>query len=293
MTQAFMAPLSRDTAPRRRPGPDRPLVSIVILCHNDWAYLKKCLASLFRFTKPRSYELIIVDNASTDGARPHLRRLRARPNVKVRFNKENRFFAGGNNDGIKLARGRYVLLLNADAVVGPEWLDRLLLCAERDSKIGVVAPRTNHAAGVQLVKKPGYRDLRSFPTFAARWAKRFDGQVEAAHRLIGFCLLIKREVLDKVGVLDERFGPGGYEDYDYCLRVQQAGYSLAVAKDVFIHHFGGKGYKGVNYDGLRLVNREILSRKWSDFMIQALDDIDGYFKNPSMNNVSKTAAALG
>ncbi len=284
--------------PRRNKGPgprkaksSPPLVSIVVLCHNDWAYLKRCLASISRHTKPGSHEIIIVDNASTDGARPHLRRLRARKNVKVIFNDQNRYFAGGNNDGILISRGRYVLLLNADVVVGPGWLERLLRCAESDPAVGIVAPCTNHAAGIQLVKKPGYSSLRSFPAFADRWAKCFDGQVVPAHRLIGFCLLIKREVVDTIGVLDERFGPGGYEDYDYCMRARQAGYSLAVAKDVFIHHFGGKGYVGVDYDRLRLFNRELLARKWSDFIIMALDDLDDYFKKPLMNNLTPNPAS--
>ncbi len=258
-----------------------PLVSIVMLCHNDGKYLRGCLESLRRFTdeKKTPYELILVNNASQDGSGPYLRRLARSPKVRLIENERNRFFAGGNNQGLRLARGRYVLLLNADTILGPRWLERLIACAERDPKIGVVGPYTNGAVGRQLVRRPGYDSPQRFPTFAEVWAMSREGRWEEVHRLIGFCLLIKGHVLRRVGLLDERFGPGGYEDYDYCFRVRQAGYKIALAGDVFIHHFGGKGYVGMDYDGLRSRNRAVLADKWCRHVIETLDELDAVIAN--------------
>jgi len=250
-----------------------PIASLVILCHNDGDYLKECLQSVSKHAKV-PYEVIIVDNASVGASAKYVKSLSRRAGFSVIRNKENLYFAGGNNQGIEAARGKYVVLLNADAVVGPGWLELMIRCAERDKKIGLVAPRTNGATSVQLVENPGYGSVAKFPAFARQWARLHRGKSFSAHRLIAFCLLIKREVLETVGLLDERFGPGGYEDYDYCLRVQQAGYKAVVAQDVFVHHYGGKGYSNMDYDHHRRLNRELLARKWSRHAFHVLDDMD-------------------
>ena len=257
------------------PRAKTPVASIVILCHNDGEFLRDCIERVYTHTDV-PFELILVDNATQDGFGGYLDKLaRRRRNATVIHNKENRFFAGGNNQGLEIARGRYAMLLNADTLVGPGWLSRMIACAQRRPEFGLVGPCTNGATGVQLVPQPGYRTSEEFPSFARGWAKRHDGQWEIAHRIIAFCLLIKRDVLKRVGLLDERFGPGGYEDYDYCLRAQHAGFSAVVARDVFVHHFGGKGYVGMDYSYHRRVNREILARKWSQFVFHALDEMDG------------------
>jgi O-antigen biosynthesis protein len=257
--------------PRAKP----PIASIVILCHNDGVFLKGCLESVYTHTDV-PFEVILVDNDTQDGFDGYLDKVaRRRSNARVIHNEQNRFFAGGNNQGLSIAKGKYLVLLNADAVVGPGWLSALIACAERAPEIGLVAPVTNGAMGPQLVREPGYASIKEFPAFARRWAKAHAGRFEAVHRLIAFCLLIKRSTLDRVGLLDERFGPGGYEDYDYCLRAQQAGLQCVMARDVFVHHFGGKGYAGMDYSYHRRVNREVLARKWSQFIFHALDEMDG------------------
>ena len=250
-----------------------PLASIVILTHNDVAYFRECLASV-RARTDVPYEIIVVDNASTGADAAALGRLCRGPNIRLIRNVENRFFAAGNNQGIRAARGRHVVLLNADAVVGLQWLSRLIAWAQADPEVGLVAPVTNSASGLQYIAAPGYQGISDFAKFSWAWAQVHAGRSREAHRLIAFCLLIKREVIDCVGLLDERFGPGGYEDYDYCLRVRQAGFKLLLAEDVFVHHYGAKGYEGMDYSHHRRINREILARKWSQFVFHALDDVD-------------------
>src|SRR5579872_6565871 len=168
-----------------------------MLCHNDGKYLRGCIESLRRFTDEikTPYELILVNNDSKDGSAAYLRQLARSPKVRLIENEENRFFAGGNNQGMRIARGRYVVLLNPDTIVGPQWLERLIACAETDRKIGVVGPHTNGAVGHQLVRRPAYGSLEGFPAFASAWALGRQGVVQDVHRLIGFCFLIKREVV--------------------------------------------------------------------------------------------------
>lgn len=241
-----------------------PLASIIILCHNDRRYLRGCAASIRRHT-PLPYELIFVDNGSQDGAYHDLKRIRrasARP-VRIIRNKENRFFAGGNNQGLRAARGEYLVLLNADTIVTPGWLEGLVSCARRDPKIGLVGPYTNQAAGLQVVWPPAYGPTEDLPAWARDWSRARRGRARIVPWLVGFCFLIPRGVFEAVGFLDERFGPGGFEDYDYCLRVRLAGYEMAIAEDVYIHHFGGRGYVNMQYEKLRAGNRRVYWDKWS------------------------------
>ena len=256
----------------------RPLVSIVMLCHNDGRYLMDCLGLISTYTDARRtpYEIIVVDNASQDGSRTELRRLSRSGRIRLIENPVNRYFAGGNNQGVRIAKGDYVLLFNPDTLVGPEWLERLVRCAEAEADTGVVGPYTNGSVGSQLVTGAAYAVPQGFPRFAREWAERYDGLRRETHRLIGFCLLVPRRTLHTVGLLDERFGPGGYEDYDYCMRVRQAGLTVVIAEDVFIHHYGGKGYVGMDYDALRHRNREILARKWCAYSVNVLDELDQF-----------------
>lgn len=243
----------------------RPLVSIVILCHNDARFLRGCAASVRRWTR-LPYELVFVDNGSKDGALEELRRIRRdspRP-VRILRNRENRYFAGGNNQGIRASRGRHVVLLNADTLVTPRWLEPLVDCVERRPEVGLAAPRTNHASGLQVVWPPAYSDRAGLDAWARRRSAELRGRIRLVPMLIGFCLLVPRGALDRIGLLDERFGPGGFEDYDLCLRARLAGRELALCEDSYVHHFGGRGYVAMPYDELRERNRRLFWELWTD-----------------------------
>jgi len=240
-----------------------PVASIVILCHNDRGFLRGCVSSLRRHTR-LPHELVLVDNGSEDGVEDDLRRIRRTYPHPVRLirNRENRFFSGGNNQGIRASRGRHLVLLNADTVVTPGWLSGLIRAAEANPGVGMVGPYTNHAAGLQVLWPPGYKELRELPAWSRSWAQRRKGRVRLVPGLIGFCVLVPRAVLDRVGLLDEGFGPGGFEDYDFCLRLRLAGCELAIAEEVYVHHFGGRGYVNMRYDALREENRALYWEKW-------------------------------
>jgi O-antigen biosynthesis protein len=249
-----------------------PLASVVILCHNDKHYLRGCLETLARHTK-LPHELVLVDNASPDGAAADLKRWRREyPHpVKLILNERNRYFAGGNNQGLRAATGRHLVLLNADTLVTPGWLEGLAAHCEDDPGLGMVGPVTNQAAGPQVSWPPPYRGPGRLPGWARRRAASLRGLRVEVPWLIGFAALLPRPALEAAGLLDEAFGPGGFEDYDLCLRVRLAGYRLAIAKDVYIHHYGGRGYVDMRYEALRDGNRRLFWDKWSRRLLDGLE----------------------
>ena len=129
-----------------------PTVSVVVLCYNGLKDLTKpCIESLIQCTKV-NYEIIIVDNASTDGTAQYLRELEAKSqNICIQLNSENRGYAGGNNVGIKSARGEIVILLNNDTLLTPGWLDKLRDFIVSHPTVGLVGPVTNSAGNEQRI----------------------------------------------------------------------------------------------------------------------------------------------
>lgn len=239
-------------------------VSIIMLTRNILSDTRRCLKSLDQYTA-RNFELIIIDNGSNDGTVPYLKTLKQKqPRLRLIFNDKNTGFAQACNQGIRIARGNYLLLLNNDVLLSEGWLDRMIACAQSHPSVGVVGPCTNAAVGEQVVPVSFGADEREVQRFAARHVLRNPGRWFETNRITGFCMLIKKEVIMNVGLLDERFGPGGYEDFDYCFRVRQAGYRIMVAGDTFVYHVGGKSYPANNLDciGLKRQNARILAEKW-------------------------------
>jgi GT2 family glycosyltransferase len=253
-------------------------VSVVMLTFNQLEDTKKCVESFMAHTQNVNYELIFVDNGSTkDNTKEYLEELAAsHENIKTIFNPENMGFAIGNNQGIAVSEGEYVLLLNNDVLLTDNWLSRMLAVIESSNDVGIVGPVTNNASGKQVVAYSGTEeDVEGINRFAEMTLLKNAGYWLDVERIIGFCVLIKREVLWKIGGLDEVFGPGGYEDYDYCMRVKQAGYKVVIASDVFIYHIGGKGYSSnkLNYTDLRKQNIEIFIEKWVRKTIEIMEKI--------------------
>ncbi|MDD3053842.1 MAG: glycosyltransferase family 2 protein [Endomicrobiaceae bacterium] len=267
--------LSKGVSPKEK---SKCMVSIVMLTYNQLEDTKICVESLFKHTTDVNYELIFVDNGSTkDDTKTYLETLKTtHSNIKVIYNDENLGFACANNQGIEISEGEYVLLLNNDVILTDGWLDRMLQVAESDKRTGLVAPATNHASGRQVVVFDATADEdEEIQKFAKTTLSKNAGCWISVKRVIGFCMLIKREVLFKVGVLDEMFGPGGYEDYDYCMRVKQEGYDIVVATDVFVFHIGGKGYSSnnMNYSNLRSKNIELLIDKWTRNSLEIMEKL--------------------
>lgn len=245
-------------------GGSMPLVSIIILTFNRLDVTQACLDSIQRHT-PEPHEIIVVDNGSSDGTVAWLReRILTQATLRVIENSTNRGFSAGCNQGIQAAQGEYLLLLNNDTVVTAEWLSGLLECLQ-DPQVGIVGPMTNKLSGVQQWPWFAYQDIQGLDTFAAAFRTQHRYWWIPSRRIVGFCMLFRRSLVSAIGLLDEQFGSGNFEDDDFCLRAALAGYQNMIAGDVFIHHEGSATFAGnqLDYEQASLHNRRLFTRKWS------------------------------
>jgi GT2 family glycosyltransferase/tetratricopeptide (TPR) repeat protein len=250
------AAVSTSFARRLRSG---DLASIILVTHNQLDYTRLCLDSI-RFRTADRYELIVVDNASTDGTLDYLRQ---QEDIRVIANSENRGFPAAANQGLLMARGDNLLLLNNDTVVTTGWLRRLLGALKSRPDVGLVGPCSNQVSGPQQIAVD-YQELKRIDGFACEWGRQHAGQRISTDRLVGFCLLFRRDVVDRIGLLDERFGIGNFEDDDFCRRAILAGFRAEIAVDAFVHHFGHATFQGAGVDLGRLLteNQRIYEEKW-------------------------------
>ncbi len=216
--------------------------SIIILSYNTLELLQLCIESIRTYTEAGTYEIIVVENASEDGSAAWLR---AQEDLVCIYNEENQGFPKGCNQGLKIASGTELLLLNSDVIVTKDWLENMRRALYSASSVGAVSCVTNSCSNRQQIEVP-YKTIEDMQAFAAGYNTSNPALWEKRTTLVGFCYLFKREVFEKVGFLDERFSPGNFEDDDYSLRILQQGYDLLVCRDTFIHHFGHasfmKGY---------------------------------------------------
>jgi len=239
---------------------DTPQTSIVIVAWNNIELTKMCVDSIRRYTEPGTYEIIIVNNGSTDGTAQWLKQQK---DLKSISNGDNLGFVRGCNQGIKEAGGSDVLLLNNDTVVTRNWLANLRRCLYSSPDIGAVGAVTNYCSNSQAIPV-GYKSLEEMHDFARQNNNSNPQRWEERLRLVGYCLLLKGEAVKKVGLLDERFSPGNYEDDDYSCRLLQAGYQLMLCHDVFIHHIGSATFRGdpAAYTALLKENGKKFEQKW-------------------------------
>lgn len=247
------------------PGQE-PQVSIIVITHNQLVFTRLCLESLLSNTSDVPYEVIVVDNGSTDGTPDYLRALaRCYPSIHTVCNPHNAGFAAANNQALAVARGKVFVLLNNDTIVPPGWIGGLLRHLG-DPAIGMVGPVTNNTCNEAKIAAY-YRTYGEFLQFARACMHTHHGQSFAIRMLAMFCVALRREVYQVIGPLDERFTIGTYEDDDYAMRVAAAGYRIACAEDVFVHHAGQAtfGIVGTSdaYQSRLQANRSIWEHKWA------------------------------
>ena len=256
-------------APQARKPEGQSCTSIVILSCNTYGYTRACIESIRKYTAPGTYELIVVDNGSTDQSGEWLKQQR---DIHCIFNKKNEGFPRGCNQGMQAAAGTELLLLNSDTVVTTRWLEQLKTALYSSEAIGAVGCVTNHAAGRQQIDT-AYRNPSELQAFARRYNHTDPGKWEETLKLVGFCFLLKREIYDRLGGLDEQFSPGNFEDDDYSLRIWQAGYRLLLCRDTFIHHEGNASFlqslaagdrakKIQRYNAMLDRNAALFEKKW-------------------------------
>lgn len=236
--------------------------SIIVPVLNNMVLTQAMIDSVETYT-PEEYEFIFVDNGSQDGINQWLK-YNMKPNWRLIENERNEGFPRACNQGMAIADGDCILLLNTDVLVSPEWLKGLHECLNCAPDIGIVGPKSNFVSGAQLVTEGAYSNADEFIAFAKDFRKSFRGLYLPRYRVVGFCFLFKRELIDRIGYFDERFTPGNFEDDDYCLRALAAGYRNMICGDVFIHHHGTKSHDPSTYQAILDANQKKFEAKWDE-----------------------------
>lgn len=246
-------------------------VSLVIPVYNQVVHTMQCVESIQRLPD-RPKEVIVIDNASTDGTAAYLKTA----SVRVITNAANLGCAKAWNQGVRASRGEVIGILNNDIVVTPGWLPSLLAFLERTG-CGIVSPAMREG--------PLDYDLDQY-------AAEFTAACRIATRpgFLGPCMLIRREVFERIGDFDEEFIFGGCEDTDFLWRAQKAGFQTAVTGSAFIHHFGmvtqnevkrhvTEAYPGQNLEHFRrkwgrTVRGNWLQRRWTSLREELIEHIE-------------------
>lgn len=259
-------------------------VGIVILSYNASTAVRITLASLRQAKNKTQVRVVLIDNASDDLEREKIRSAFEHHVQEASLPWEyiqqdrNLGFSGGNNVGIRLLLDdldiSHICLLNSDVIVTDYWLDHLV-----DAQCDIISSVTNKADSEQCVPvdyslEPSEcldeytesipsRALARVETFARNWREAWRGNLVEADATF-FCVLLATPVLHKVGLLDEAFFPGGYEDDDFCLRARRLGYRIHLARDLFIHHWGSASFGQLQYEYFNNQaqrNRDYLEKK--------------------------------
>jgi GT2 family glycosyltransferase/2-polyprenyl-3-methyl-5-hydroxy-6-metoxy-1,4-benzoquinol methylase/glycosyltransferase involved in cell wall biosynthesis len=213
-----------------------PRVSVVVLTYNNLALTQRCLQSLLESSDYPNLDLIIVDNASTDGSREWLREFAERhPGTRLILNDRNLGFAAGNNLGLRQASGEFLVVLNNDTQVTHGWVRTMLKHFRRNPRLGMLGPVTNNIGNEAKIDLE-YSTPQQMTERAADFTLRHGGRTHPLRTAAFFCVMLRADVYRQVGGLCEDFGIGFFEDDDYCRRVEAAGWQIACADDVFVHH---------------------------------------------------------
>jgi GT2 family glycosyltransferase len=252
-------------AATRAAATDRVEASIAVVTFNGVVFTRMCLASVLANTARPDYELIIVDNGSSDGTVEYLRAVSAaHAHVRLILNEGNRGFAAANNQALAEATGKVLVLLNNDTVVAPGWLEGLIRHLE-DPRIGLVSPVTNRI-GNEAEIETDYTTYGELLEFVCRNRRAHEGKLFDIATPCMFCLALRRDAYERIGPLDERFAVGMVEDDDYALRARSAGYRTVCVEDVFVHHFAQASFGNLvatgEYGRLLDANKRRLEEKW-------------------------------
>jgi len=252
-------------------------VGIVILHFNSPDYLRLTIESLYIAKTGILFEIAVFDNGSNPNERDACRKYveeqkSVSQQILINFwdSDKNLGFSGGNNVLIRYFLERkditHICLLNSDVIVTDYWLDYLV-----DKDRDVIGPVTNAAGNEQTVQIDYTIKVESsaIPVVSEYAYKRhinYKDYMVDSDLVTFFAVIIKREVIEKIGLLDEQFFPGSYEDDDYCVRILQAGYQISIARDCFLHHFGSGSFSKLNMEerkNIGNINRERFEKKWN------------------------------
>lgn len=247
---------------------ENPQVSIVIPVYNQFGYTYNCLRSILEHSGNVSYEVIIADDCSTD----HVKELeKVVSGITVLHNKENLKFLLNCNHAVEHARGKYILFLNNDTQVQPDWLNPLVRLVEEDERIGMVGSKLVYPTG-QLQEAGGilWKDGSAW-----NYGHLMNPEepeycyVKEADYISGAAIMIRASLWKEIGGFDERFAPAYYEDTDLAFEVRKHGYKVCMQPKSLVVHFEGISNGTDVTTGLKnyqIVNREKFYEKWKDVL---------------------------
>ena len=242
-----------------------PAVSVIVLTWNGLEVSRRCIESILELTDHPDFEVVVVDNGSTDGTVEYLRGV---PDIKLIENGRNLGFVGGNNVGIRASTTDVVLLNNDTEMIQPDWLERMQALAYSAGDIGIVGCRLVNGEGI-LVHAGTYMPVPSF------WGQEYPGDERdigqyvrdrEVEGVIAACVYIKREVIDKVGLLDEDYF-SYFEDTDYCLKARVNGYRVFCCGGATVKHLENTStdLNRMDFSGTFRQSRETFLSKWKDY----------------------------
>ncbi len=255
------------------PGKAKALSSIIIPAKDNWEYTRLCLDSLVRYADV-PYELIIVDNGSLAALEDPLKNWKTKnkeTRLKYIRSNKNLGFAGGCNRGLQVAAGDFIFILNNDTVITPRFFSTLLKPLKGSAEVGITGPVSNFVAGAQQIaadklryNNPDEADIEKIAGYANKICKKFKGRVTPTTNLVGLCLAMKKEVIQRIGGFDERFYPGNFEDVDFCVRALLQGFKLMICQDAFLYHFGNRTFHSGKEDYRQCLEENLAKflKKW-------------------------------
>ncbi len=238
-----------------------PKTAIIILSWNLLDFTRQCIDSIRKTTSSDDVQIIVVDNASTDGS---VEWLKSQDDLIVRYNDENEGFPRGCNQGIELADPEYdIYLLNNDTILPHNALFWLKIGLYENDSVGATGSFSNYAANLQIVE-----EQFDTPDQVMEYAYKHNVPLMYPYDpkiwLVGYSMLIRRIVLDEIGLLDEMFSPGNSEDVDLGIRIRLAGYENYACRNSVILHFGSKSFSklGNDYKEMMIKNLDKLRSKY-------------------------------
>jgi len=224
-------------------------VSIIVPVFNGIQKTQAFYRALCKTCGKLKVEFVFVDNASTDGTSEWLRQVcKQDARVSIIQNKENRGLSGAVNQGIVISAGRFISLVKADIIPGGGWLENLIEEMNANPRYGILSPCTNYPGeGPQIESDALGLNADDVDVYARRIASR-KGIIPVSHRMMFYCVLIRRELVDLIGLFDEGYVRDNFEDADYCMRTVLAGYQLGVVKNSFVFHYGSAQFEDNKFD---------------------------------------------
>lgn len=243
-----------------------PTVSVVVISYNQWALTERCLQSLVAHSERNSTEIVVVDNASQDNTPEQLQAWAAHDPAhrRIVLNTTNKGFGPAVNQGLALAKGEYLAVLNNDIVVSPGWARGLRRHLQTRPGLGMLCPITNNIGNEAQVALSGATVADVFQS-AQAYTLRKVGRFLPLNVCAFFCVMMHRTTYEAVGPMDEQFVPGFFEDDDYCLRIKALGLEVGCAEDVFVYHELSASFdklKAAHRQEIFERNKALFEKKW-------------------------------